>query len=123
MLESVADYFGVASVSAIRGAAVSAIKAKSWTAAAKALISIFGAKVTAGAPAGTLAYYAGGAHCKMNNKKFKTFFIHMPISWIFGTLIWGIFVKNSDIYFIAEYLSMLSIYYLGLSIYSQKNKN
>lgn len=47
----------------------------------------------------------------------------MPISWIFGTLIWGIFVKNSDIYFIAEYLSMLSIYYLGLSIYSQKNKN
>ena len=123
MLESVADYFGVASVSAIGNAAVSAIKAKSWTAAAKALISIFGAKVTAGAPAGTLAYYAGGAHCKMNNKKFKTFFIHMPISWIFGTLVWGIFVKNSDIYFIAEYLSMLSIYYLGLSIYSQKNKN
>lgn len=64
MLESVADYFGVASVSAIGGAAVSAIKAKSWTAAAKALISIFGAKVTAGALAATLAYYAGGRTVK-----------------------------------------------------------
>lgn len=59
MLESVADYFGVASVSAIGGAAVSAIKAKSWIAAAKALISAFGAKVTAGALAATLAYHAG----------------------------------------------------------------
>ncbi|MGX7358727.1 hypothetical protein B8A42_03990 [Dolosigranulum pigrum] len=59
----------------------------------------------------------------MNNKEFKTRFIYIPIAWIFGTLTWGIFVKNSNFYFIAEQLSMLSIYYLGLSIYSQKNKN
>ena len=59
----------------------------------------------------------------MNNKEFKTRFIYVPIAWIFGTLVWGIFVKNSNFYFIAEQLSILSIYYLGLSIYSQKNKN
>ncbi|QTJ32187.1 hypothetical protein [Dolosigranulum pigrum] len=58
----------------------------------------------------------------MNNKEFKARFIYMPIAWIFGALTWGIFVKNSNINFITEQLSILSIYYLGLSIYSQKIK-
>lgn len=59
MLESIADFFGVASVGSLGASFMAALQGKKWTAVAKVLVSAFGAKVTVGTLAGTLAYYAG----------------------------------------------------------------
>lgn len=59
----------------------------------------------------------------MNLKKsditiFNVIFVYVPLGWIFGSFTWGVLIRNYGFYFVGEYLSLLAMYYLLMSIYT-----